>query len=75
MRRPLLATLVLLGCSQAPTPPSATPTELTAGDLTVRASSDGSFAVVVGGRTLLSTPAAPLSADAYTQSVRSVFGI
>lgn len=79
MRRPLLATLALLGCDPTSPAPSADAgaalAPITVGDLTVRASRDGAFSVEVGGRTLLAAPPAPLSADAYAQSVRSAFGI
>lgn len=71
------AALSALGCESANTAADAGAelAPITLGDTTIRASRDGSFSVVVGGRALLSTPAAPVSADRYTESVRSAFGI
>ena len=73
MRRTLVTALALLGCADPPPTDPLAP--ITLGDTTIRASADGAFSVVVRGRTLLSAPPAPVSADRYTASVRSSFGI
>lgn len=58
-------------------PPEPTPTPLPPArivDLVVRALSNGGFSLVVGGRTLLSSPGGPAGAQRYNERVEYLFG-
>ncbi len=57
-----------------PEPPPTALEPVTSGDMTVRANSDGSYALAVGGRTLLEGRGGPVAAKSYTEVVETLFG-
>ncbi len=73
MRRPPFPSLLLvgslLGCSSAPALSGVT------GDTVVSARADGSFDVVVGGRTLLSGAAGPVTLRQFSPQAPSLWGM
>jgi alpha-glucosidase len=66
--------LLATSCGEAPVG-RVELTPVTVGDMTVRAWSDGGFALTVGGRTILTARQGALAARDYEEDVRMAFGV